>query len=452
MMAAKAQRSGGRTQTNPSKAVPADATTGGNKSSNSSINSGSDATVPAWARGLGEDAADEDVWRTFVASLNGGKDGALDSAGGGDAGDARAMAALRQALANPESPDALAAVLQALGGGEGDGSGDKDGDDTAPSDQSARGAAKKAAAGAAGMVEIQPQAGLVLKTRLAAAYGSWPAGIKVFVNVCHSSEVPAPPTTDYEEVARLVAQGDSTGFKVPLSLAGPRPDCDKEGSVCLVFEACINTAPFEMMKKNEHFHALIVQICFEWLEEKHKIELERSYTVPKMKSKGPLSKHSVRRAPKQLITEMSKTVPSTNGTPTPKGPGPAPVATSSATGTSPVQTAQETAPPSGTAVTTEKPVPWHELLAEPAGAEVPEFLVVRVRLPKLASTSGAVAVDVEPRRVLLTPVAPSCPYLALEVALPSPVDVEQAGAQFDRARRILTVTLFVDEDRARAAG
>lgn len=300
------------------------------------------------------------------------------------------------------NPEAAAALLQSL----------SDKDDSSRSKQSIT----------ANMIEIQPIPGFVLKTRLAAAHEDWPAQLKVLINICFSAEIPAPPTSDYEEAARAVREGDNTTFKVPLSLSGPRPDKDKEGKVCLVFEACVNTVPFEMAQKDVDFKFFLIQLCFEWLEEKHKLQLERDYTLPKLKAKGPLSKHYIRKTAKSLVTEMSKTVLS--------------------------ETVSAANSQSAQPIGNKGVKPAFEMIMEPFDAKVPEFIVVNVQLPRLASTKPHLVLDLTPYKLFLSP-SPSTtntsPYAPLEIPLPFPIDVEQTGAQFDRSRRVLCVTMFVDE-------
>ena len=135
------------------------------------------------------------------------------------------------------NPEAAAALLQSL-------SATTNNDDSSRSKQSIT----------ANMIEIQPIPGFVLKTRLSAAHEDWPAQLKVFINICFSAEIPAPPTSDYEEAARAVREGDNTTFKVPLSLSGPRPDKDKEGKVCLVFEAWYNFFYFCYLLLSSKYH------------------------------------------------------------------------------------------------------------------------------------------------------------------------------------------------------
>ena len=64
--------------------------------------------------------------------------------------------------------------------------------------------------------DIFPTAGFVIKSSLTSTVGSWNKGMKVFINVCHSADVPPPPTQDYDDVGRAIREGDNCSFRVPL--------------------------------------------------------------------------------------------------------------------------------------------------------------------------------------------------------------------------------------------
>ncbi|KAI8618308.1 pre-RNA processing PIH1/Nop17-domain-containing protein [Chytriomyces sp. MP71] len=276
------------------------------------------------------------------------------------------------------------------------------------------------------MMQIKPQPGLVIKTNLTQRKEEYPQGMKVFINLCHSPDIPPPPTMDYEEVSRAMLEGDNVSFKVPLSLSPPRVDKDKAGKMCLVFDAACNTAPYQQATKDGPFHAFMVTLCTEWIESKHELTLSRDFTFPKLKSKGEIATHSIRKQPKSIIMELPKESKQ-------------PVATAAASSSVSVKA---TVPLAGLAST--GPVrPSHEIFREPPQGR-PEFLVVRVPLPQLISMKGAMVLDVEERALFLTPsgaVAESRAYLPLEVALPCAVVVEEVGAQYDLSTRVLTVTL-----------
>ncbi|KAJ3118446.1 PIH1 domain-containing protein 1 [Phlyctochytrium bullatum] len=209
---------------------------------------------------------------------------------------------LQEMAKNPEAAASLLQTLAAMGG-------------AAPNQSAAEGTGFTDGTGASksnippGMMEIVPNPGFVFKTRLAEAKGEWGKGWKVFINVCHHEVIPPPPDASLEEIAKAAAEGNYGDYKMPLSLAGPHVSKDKAGATCLVFEACMCPSSVHKAKHDLAFQGWIAELCFEWLEEKHKISLEREYTLPKMKAKGTLSTHVVRKSIKPKVTEVLKDPP-----------------------------------------------------------------------------------------------------------------------------------------------
>ena len=79
----------------------------------------------------------------------------------------------------------------------------------------------------AGMIEIDPLPGFTVKSKLVEAYGDYPKDIKVFMNICHSPLVPAPPDVPDEDIRRAIHSEDNSSYKVPLSLSSPKTDVDR---------------------------------------------------------------------------------------------------------------------------------------------------------------------------------------------------------------------------------
>ncbi|KAJ3212867.1 PIH1 domain-containing protein 1 [Entophlyctis luteolus] len=281
------------------------------------------------------------------------------------------------------------------------------------------------------MMLITPRPGLVIKSHLTKKMEDYPEGMKVFINLCHSPDIPPPPTMDYEEVARAMIEQDNVSFKVPLSLSAPKIDKDKAGKPCLVFDAACNTTPYRRATKDASFHAFMVTLCCEWIESKHNLSLSRDVSFPKLKSKGPISTHSIRRQSKSIISEIPKTTP----------------AVSKAISEKPSLASAKEATPSEVA-SKDAVVPFHEVFSEPPGPN-PEFIVVRVSLPQLATVKQNIVLDVEPSAIFLCPLEGSAAqkvYKDLEITLQTRVSLDEVGAQFDLSSRVLTVTLVCEKD------
>ncbi|KAJ3203452.1 PIH1 domain-containing protein 1 [Dinochytrium kinnereticum] len=357
--------------------------------------------------------------------------------GGKDELDDVAMAALLDEMS--KNPEAAASLLQSLVAMEGM---TKDGK-SAESDDASAGAPKIAP----GMMEIVPDPGFVFKTRLAEATGNWKKGMKVFVNVCHHEVIPPPPDASLEEISQAAAEGNHAAFKMPLSLAGPTVDKDK-GALCLVFEACISPTSVAKAQQDQAFITWVAMLCFEWLEEKHKILLEREYTLPKMKAKGKLSTHVIRKSVKPKITEMLKKSPETKITSIKVAP--------TASFASPVVSRVDA--PSLSKQATSKPES-SELRPQIKGNNIPQYsvelrpiskpreVIVTVKLNDVPSPSQAALLQIESAKLFLLPnnsasTTSPYPYDPLEIDIPISLDVDgDVDASFDRSTRTLTVVI-----------
>ncbi|KAI9203803.1 pre-RNA processing PIH1/Nop17-domain-containing protein [Polychytrium aggregatum] len=258
--------------------------------------------------------------------------------------------------------------------------------------------------------EVVPEPGFVVKTLNQTEVGDWAAGLKVFINLCHSEQIPPPPLASDEEIRRALNAEDNTAFRVPLSLSGPKAEKDKSGRACLVFDACINTQPFLKCMADEDFKLFLVELSMEWVEEKHRLDLSREFTLPKLKTKGQLSKHIIRRTQRPQISEINPVLTS---------------ATAQRLRGSPAATAS-----SSSQALRRLKEPKHNLVVK--GSDV----IATIELPDLTSTRSC-TVDIESDRLLFH----SPERYDLDLRLPRAIDTELGEAVFNRETRVLTITM-----------
>ncbi|KAG2455777.1 PIHD1 protein, partial [Polypterus senegalus] len=87
--------------------------------------------------------------------------------------------------------------------------------------QAAQEMQSQAATADPGSKQIRPEPGLCVKTKCS-------DGGKVFVNVCQSSQVPAPPPLSEAELIQLLESDDPSSFRVPMSLGEPHAEVDNK--------------------------------------------------------------------------------------------------------------------------------------------------------------------------------------------------------------------------------
>ncbi len=61
----------------------------------------------------------------------------------------------------------------------------------------------------------------------ASEHPRFPLSLKVFLNLCQSPFLPAPPPATDDEIAKALESGDASAYRVPLSMSDLREDCDK---------------------------------------------------------------------------------------------------------------------------------------------------------------------------------------------------------------------------------
>lgn len=127
---------------------------------------------------------------------------------------------------------------------------------------------------AEGGVLVRPDPGFVIKTR------DLQSGSKVFLNVVANKHVERPHMKSIEEL-----QGEQ-GCRVPMSVGNPVEDFDKKGEPCVSFDLVANPHIVEECVKEPAFKESVISICMAAVSQKHKVELDQRYKLPKMLYKG----------------------------------------------------------------------------------------------------------------------------------------------------------------------
>jgi len=256
--------------------------------------------------------------------------------------------------------------------------------------------------GSLGM-EIEPEPGFVIKTHNKKTVEGFTEGLKIFINICHNGKVPPPPIATDEEIRKALEAEDNTKYKVPLSLSAPRTDLDKSGKTCVVFDACINTNPIIKATKDYDYKLFLIELAIEWIEEKYKLELSREFSLPKMRAKGKLVKHFIRRPDRPSISEIDSVLPEPQKNKTKKV----------------------------------LPKPEYEIRKEPKG-ENATHIIIDIKLPDVENMKET-TVDIEKDKVIFK----TKDKYALELKLPILIDTDEGTAEFNRETRILTLKLAI---------
>lgn len=130
------------------------------------------------------------------------------------------------------------------------------------------------------------------------------AGSKYFINVCGSIQVPKPA-----EITAEVLAMENPRVRIPLSLAAPREDTDRSGGACQVFDAVVHADVIKKCeaegKEGAEMKQFVIELCLQWVEQKHELELARNISFPKgMKSKGTPTVQTIRANTNALVTPL----------------------------------------------------------------------------------------------------------------------------------------------------
>ncbi|XP_046387634.1 PIH1 domain-containing protein 1-like [Ischnura elegans] len=129
---------------------------------------------------------------------------------------------------------------------------------------------------------------------------------KVFINICKSDQIPAPEDKTESELMEILQSDEPSAFRVPMSVGEERPDYDKSGKPCSVFDIVVNPEFYKKVESSQLYRRFIITAVFEALEDKYGIELEKDeFTILKgRKCKGGMTDHRIQVRSKPLVEMM----------------------------------------------------------------------------------------------------------------------------------------------------
>eukprot|EP01147_Barroeca_monosierra_P006420 gene6420-293_t len=231
------------------------------------------------------------------------------------------------------------------------------------------------------------------------------SGEKVFLNICHADEIPAPPSISDEELALVIANEDNSRFRIPMSVGEPHMEPDHAGVPCKAIDAAVNSSVLDILNEREGMREFVVELVMCQVEAKYQLVLNREYKLLKRrKSMGTLQAQLCRS--RRVIQDISKKQITTHETDIWRGPQ-----------------------------------PEYKMHQEPEYG-TPDYLVFEFQLTKLKSTK-TVSLDVGDNRIVLH-ARPDVYYVDIE--LKWIISPRQTTAQFNRRTHVLTVVCVVDSN------
>uniref|UniRef100_A0A1E1XS72 PIH1 domain-containing protein 1 n=1 Tax=Amblyomma sculptum TaxID=1581419 RepID=A0A1E1XS72_AMBSC len=147
---------------------------------------------------------------------------------------------------------------------------------------------------------IKPRPGFCVKLK------DTSTGAKLFINVCHTPELPEPRDIDDEELIHILESEDPTSYRVPLSLGLPHEEVDKSGGQCMAYDVIINEAFFRKVSSNELFKTFLITVALDGIEDKYGVNPDReTYVVLKNRPYvGAMPDHCIQDRKGPLISEL----------------------------------------------------------------------------------------------------------------------------------------------------
>ncbi|KAF9948283.1 hypothetical protein BGZ65_008180 [Modicella reniformis] len=122
----------------------------------------------------------------------------------------------------------------------------------------------------------------------------YPKDTMVFINICHSDQMPKPTAASQDEIRKAINAEEGSTYQVPFQLSPPREYPEESGSMSyLVVDACIHTEPYKRTEKDFDYKLYIMELAMEWVEEKCRVDLSRNFQLPDIQSKDELKKRPV---------------------------------------------------------------------------------------------------------------------------------------------------------------
>lgn len=227
-------------------------------------------------------------------------------------------------------------------------------------------------------------------------------GDKVFLNICHTVELPEPKEISDAELIKILESDDPSSYKVPLSLGLPHDEVDKSGSPCKAYDIIVNSNFFSKMKKNELFKRFLITIALDGIEDKYGVNaVGDDYVILKNKRYlGTMPDHCIQDRSGPLIAEVEGAA------------GDADQAGSSEK--------------KSTLYLTRHSLPGQ-----------PDTLVARISLPGVKSAKD-LALDVGEDRIVLKAERPS---YSVDVFVPCLLNQDGCQAEFNAQHQVLTVMM-----------
>ncbi|CCW61377.1 unnamed protein product [Phytomonas sp. EM1] len=91
-------------------------------------------------------------------------------------------------------------------------------------------------------------------------------GCKIFINICKHERIAEPIPIPKEECDS--SDDNEVHFRIPLSCGQARPDTDKSGKPCKVYDVIVNPTTIKRCGEEHEFRRFVAALCMQWIKQK----------------------------------------------------------------------------------------------------------------------------------------------------------------------------------------
>uniref|UniRef100_A0A7G3AJK3 PIH1 domain-containing protein 1 n=1 Tax=Lutzomyia longipalpis TaxID=7200 RepID=A0A7G3AJK3_LUTLO len=120
-------------------------------------------------------------------------------------------------------------------------------------------------------------------------------GEKLFINICHTDDIPAPKDITEVELMNILNSDTPNSYKIPMSIGEPRTTKDKAGNDAKVCDIAINSGFFDKIEKMKLFRDFLTALVFEAVDVKYGMPCEDNNWIilKNRKCVGTLTTHRI---------------------------------------------------------------------------------------------------------------------------------------------------------------
>ncbi|GBP28336.1 Protein kintoun [Eumeta japonica] len=292
---------------------------------------------------------------------------------------------------------------------------------------------------------INPKEGYVIKTSVA-------GDKKAFINICSNENICKP---SYK--VKVVNGNKGLDWKIPYSVIPPRYDFDNKKEKCVIYDVVFHPDALRMAEVNKRFRELVNKTAFDGLKEAFNIDLDNNnYRFPKSFYKGMSAPAVIRKEdPNYKPNNPSSDDEMSNLTPDVLEQLYPQHSYTQSTQSNVIKDKKESKEePNSFQCTDGYTIPKYVIKQQKnvdlqdftndrnckQFTTIPSKIIVEINLPLLSSTKDC-NLDVLEKSLSLISEKPA--KYKLNIQLPYSVNEQCGNAQFDKTKRVLTVTLPV---------